>query len=141
MEQVIRIAKSADFDAILNLDKEVIESTIVRSENINRAISEMRCNVVESSSVIQGFSIARPKAFRGMDFLDLVVVRPSSRRQGTATLLIAHFQKMSSTSECGTSTNQSNRAMISLLRKLGWHESDHLEELDPGDPELFFYIN
>lgn len=30
--------------------------------------------------------------------------------------------------------------MISLLRKLGWKESGHTEDLDLGDPDLFFYI-
>lgn len=141
MERIIRNAEPADFDAISNLDREVIGSALDRSENIARAISEFRCDVVECDSVILGFSIAIPKSFRGMDFLDLVVVSPSSRRQGIATLLIAHFRKTSTTAECWTSTNQSNAAMISLLRKLDWQESDHVEYLDLGDPELFFHIN
>ena len=119
MERIIRSAEFADFDAISNLDREVIES----------------------DSIIQGFSIASPKTFRGMDFLDLVVVRHSSRRQGIATLLISHFRKTSTTSKCWTSTNESNHAMISLLRELNWHESDHVEELDLGDLKLFFYIS
>lgn len=140
MEQVIRNAYPVDFEAISNLDLEIIGFAKDRSENIAKAISETRCKVVESSSAIQGFSIASPTAFRGMDFLDLVVVSPSSRRQGIATLLIKHFRESATTPECWTSTNQSNVAMISLLRKLGWHESDHVEELDLGDPELFFFI-
>jgi hypothetical protein len=53
--------------------------------------------------------------------------------------LIAHFPEMSKTIECWTSANQSNQAMISLPRKLGWQESDYTEELDLGDPELFFF--
>jgi GNAT superfamily N-acetyltransferase len=76
-----------------------------------------------------------------MDFLDLVVVDPSNRREGIATLLITHFRETSRTAERWTSTNESNQIMISLLRKLGWHESDHIEQLDLGDPELFFHTN
>ena len=141
MELKIRTAEPVDFDAIAALDREVIGSALDRSEKIAKAISEKRCSVAESNSVIQGFSIAIPKSFRGMDFLDLVVVSPSRRRQGIATLLIAHFRKTSTSSECWTSTNESNQRMISLLRKLGWHESDHIEQLDLGDPELFFHTN
>lgn len=76
-----------------------------------------------------------------MDFLDLIVVGSAYRRQGIATSLITNFSEMSDTDECWTSTNQSNRAMISLLTKLHWYKSDHSEELDEGDPELFFFIN
>jgi N-acetylglutamate synthase-like GNAT family acetyltransferase len=141
MKQMLRKAEVVDFDAIATLDKEVIETTLVRSEKITRAIRESRCNVVISSSTVQGFAISNPKAFKGMDFLELVVVNPSTRRLGIATLLISRFRESSNTPECWTSTNQSNQAMITLLRKLGWYESDHVEELDLGDPELFFYIN
>lgn len=141
MQRTIRNAEPTDFDAISNLDKEVIGTRLDRSGRIATAIAELGCNVMASGSNIQGFSIASPNAFRGMDFLDLVVVSPLNRRQGIATHLIAHFRETSKTPERWTSTNQSNQAMISLLRKLNWHESDHIEELDLGDPEMFFYIN
>ncbi|HEY3293129.1 MAG TPA: GNAT family N-acetyltransferase, partial [Candidatus Nanopelagicaceae bacterium] len=92
-------------------------------------------------SSIQGFAIHKPQAFRGMDFMDLLVVDPSFRRKGIATLLLVHFVENSNTPQSWTSTNRSNGPMISLLRKLNWCESDHIEELDPGDPDLFFFTN
>jgi len=140
MQAKIRVATPADFDAIRILDQEATGSTLDRSSEITKAIADLRCHVMAEGSDIRGFTIRSPHAFRGWDFLDLVVVSASYRRRGVATLLITHFSETSNTNERWTSTNESNRPMISLLRKLHWCESDHVEELDPGDPELFFYI-
>jgi len=38
-----------------------------------------------------------------------------------------------------TSTNRSNLAMQSLLRREGWLFSGELDGLDEGDPELVFH--
>ncbi len=141
MERDIRNANQFDFDAIAALDAKVVGGRLNRAEEIDRAIAESRCIVATAGSTIQGFANSKPHGFRGMDFLDLVVVNPSNRRSGIATLLIDHFRKSSKTSECWTSINQSNQPMFSLLRNLGWFESDHVEELDFGDPELFFHTN
>lgn len=136
----IRFAIPSDLDALSRLDKEATRLGLDRSGQIAKAISEYRCHVMAAGLVIQGFTIRSPQAFQGMDFLDLIVVAPEYRGQKIATSLLAHFSEMSDSAECWTSTNQSNIPMISLLRKLQWCESDHIEELDEGDPELFFYI-
>lgn len=141
MQERIRIAVAEDFYAIRNVDREFVGGRLNRSSQISKAIDEMRCHVMSSGSIIQGFAVCSRRSFREMDFLDLIVVDPLSRRQGVASLLIKNFQETGTTTQCWTSTNQSNTAMISLLRKLGWQESDHIEELDPGDPELFFFIH
>lgn len=141
MQGKIRIASQTDFNAISILDKEATDARLDRSIQIAKAIAETRCYVMASGLEIQGFAIGNLHAFRGMDFLDLVVVSPHNRRQGIASSLITHFRSLSKTAECWTSTNKSNIPMIALLRKLQWCESEHIEELDPGDPELFFYIN
>lgn len=140
MNRTLRLADPADFPVITKIDAEVVVTSVDRSGLISIAIEQSRCFIVTSDSQIEGYAIASPKAFQGMDFLDLVVVDPSIRNQGVATLLITHFRESANSPECWTSTNQSNQAMLSLLRKLGWHESDHVEELDLGDPELFFFI-
>lgn len=138
MQERIRVAVAEDFYAIRNVDREFVGDRLDRSSQISKAIDEMRCHIMSSDPTIQGFAISSHGTFKGMDFLDLVVVDPASRRQGIASLLIKNFQETCATTQCWTSTNQSNTAMISLLRKLGWQESDHIEELDPGDPDLFF---
>lgn len=140
MQAKIRFATPADFDAILSLDKEATDSTLDRSQQIAEAIAESRCQVMAAGPDIQGFAIKSSKAFRGMDFLDLLVVGSPYRRRGIATSLITHFSEMSDTDESWTSSNQSNQPMISLLTKLHWCQSDHSEELDQGDPEWFFFI-
>lgn len=141
MQDKIRVADAADLDSICHLDAEASGFTLDRTKEISRAVYEARCFVMASGANIQGFAIRSPQGFRGMDFLDLVVVSLHERRQGIATSLITHFRNMSRTAECWTSTNQSNLPMIALLRKLQWRESGHIEQLDLGDPELFFFIN
>jgi hypothetical protein len=39
-----------------------------------------------------------------------------------------------------TSTNRSNLPMQALLAKLGFVQCGEVNELDPGDPELFFVL-
>ena len=141
MQSKIRRAESDDIVAIQNLDGQALNSAFNREEQIRAAVLEYRCHVMATGSSIQGFAIHKPQAFRGMDFMDLLVVDPSFRRKGIATLLLVHFVENSNTPQSWTSTNRSNGPMISLLRKRNWCESDHIEELDPGDPDLFFFTN
>lgn len=140
MQNTIRIANAQDFFAIMGIDQRVIGNELDRTDQILQAIGESNCHVLFIDSRIVGFEIATPESFRGMDFLDLLVVDHAYRSQGIATALVSYFIKNSSTSECWTSTNESNVGMISLLKKLGWTESGHKEDLDPGDPDLFFSI-
>lgn len=139
MQNIIRIADIADFAAILDIDQKVVGDELNRFDQIFQAVQEDRCHVLLSDSRIVAFMIFTPQSFRGMDFLNLLVVDPTYRRQGVATALIGEFMKNSITPECWTSTNVSNQNMLSLLRKLEWIESDHIEELDPGDPDIFFF--
>lgn len=138
MQNIIRIANTSDFSAIRDIDQKVVGSRLDRSDQIAWAIQGLKCHVLLSDTLIVAFTIFTPQSFRGMDFLDLLVVHPEYRLQGIATSLISYFKENSATAECWTSTNASNDAMTSLLVKLGWIKSEYSEELDSGDPDIFF---
>ncbi len=139
MEMFVRIASLVDFEAIQHLDQKIVTSGLDRSVRITQAIHENSCYTLISNSYLQGFALFKLKAFREMDFLDLLIVDPAFRRQGVGSALIGHFRENATTDFCWTSTNASNDPMISLLKRSGWIESGHMEDSDPGDPDIFFY--
>lgn len=49
------------------------------------------------------------------------------------------LERRCATPKLFTSTNVSNLPMQALLRKLGYHESGIIFNLDPGDPELVYW--
>lgn len=141
MQNIIRWASAEDLDAILEIDQKVVGPDQERSAQISKAVRERRCQVLISNSRITGFMISSPRSFREMDFLNLLVVDPGYRRKGNASSLIEQFRTDSTTAECWTSTNASNQGMLKLLENLSWTNSEYNEELDPGDPDLFFFTH
>lgn len=138
MQNIIRDATTADLPTIIEIDQLVLENRPGRSNDFIDAIQNTGCRIFVSGSQIVGFYMWTPRAFRGMDFLNLLVVEPDSRRQGVASALLDDFRKNSNGVECWTSTNASNTGMIELLRKLEWVDSGYTEELDVDDPDLFY---
>ena len=84
-----------------------------------------------------GFCVAGN--FFGYDFLELLVVAPEHRRRGVATQLVRAWEGTAGTEKLFTSTNRSNEPMQALCRSLGYQPSGHIEHLDEGDAELFFF--
>lgn len=140
MNREIRWAVETDRAAIWHIDKEVVGKLPGRSEQIARAIEKQLCKVILSNSKIVGFMIWNASSFRGSDFLALLVVDASNRRQGLASALLNDFRDMSERGIVWTSTNTSNAGMRSLLKKSKWVESDYSEDVDPGDPDIFYFL-
>ena len=138
MGREIRWAKGKDLPAIQRIDREVVSNPPGRSVQIAEAIERQQCRVILSNSRIVGFMTWSTSSFRESDFINLLVVDANCRRQGFASALLKDFQDISAGGIAWTSTNASNSSMRSLLKKWNWIESDHSEELDPGDPDLFY---
>jgi ribosomal protein S18 acetylase RimI-like enzyme len=66
-------------------------------------------------------------------------VDPAHRHEGIASTLIEHVEKLNAGHNLYTSTNASNAAMQGLLSKRGFTQVGRLENLDPGDPEIFYF--
>ncbi|HAA85639.1 MAG TPA: N-acetyltransferase, partial [Kosmotogaceae bacterium] len=54
------------------------------------------------------------------------------------SMLMRHVEGLCESERLFTSTNQSNEPMQSLLEKMGYKRSGVIDDLDPGDPEVFF---
>ena len=79
------------------------------------------------------------RAFFGRAFLWLLGTDPRFRRRGIGRRLLGEFERRCPGEPLFTSTNRSNRAMQQLLEAAGFVPSGSVENLDPGDPEIFYY--
>jgi ribosomal protein S18 acetylase RimI-like enzyme len=77
-------------------------------------------------------------AFFGRGFVAMLCVHPERRRQGIGRALMRHAERACRTERLFTSTNRSNLPMQRLLEGLGYGCSGMVDDLDPGDPELFY---
>ena len=60
------------------------------------------------------------------------------RRSGIGSALIKYVEGFCKSDRIFTSTNASNKPMQDLLKKLEYNQSGIVNDLDPGDPELFY---
>ncbi len=79
------------------------------------------------------------REFFGRHFVWLLGVDPLYRRRGIAAHLLRIFEARTLGEPLFVSTNASNVAMQALLTSLGFVLSGQVDNLDPGDPELFFF--
>ena len=94
--------------------------------------------VAEMDNQVAGMAIW-DREFFGRAFIWMLGVHPNYHRRGIASALIKKIMNFCEREPLYTSTNRSNDAMQSLCKGLGFVESGILENLDPGDPEIFFY--
>ncbi len=124
-------------DALCTMDKEVV-GDFSRKEMIITAIKEKRCLVQGTHRGIAGFLIYTTNFFE-CSFISLIIVKPSERRKGVATSLLAHFVHMAPTLKIFSSTNQSNLHMQKVFELAGFKRSGYIENLDDGDPEIIYF--
>jgi len=77
-------------------------------------------------------------AFFERGFVVMLCVHPERRRRGIGRVLMRHAEGACRTQRIFTSTNRSNLPMQRLLEGLGYRCSGMVDDLDPGDPELFY---
>lgn len=136
MIHAIRLATLADLDRLTAVD-DVASREAGRRAKIRQGIEAGTCWVVDGGANLLGYMLLR-RDFFGFDFIDLVYVAPSARRQGVGQTLIGHAERTCATAKLFTSTNESNSAMRSLLARLGYLSSGVIHNLDADDPELIF---
>ena len=128
----VRPGRDEDLEAILSIDH-ILE----RADEVRRAVAEGRALVADSGSGVTGFCVRG--RFFDYDFLQLLVVDEASRRRGVATALVRAWEETAGTTKLFISTNESNLPMRALLTMQGYRPSGSVENLDEGDPELFFF--
>ena len=133
---IIDRASSADFEQICELDESVFRGPS-RRRMIGRALGQGRCAVARVDSHVRGFLIMGE--FFGHGFIELLIVHPDYRRRGIATSLMRSAEIDAPTEKLFVSTNQSNLPMQQLCERLGFVRSGTVENLDEGDPEVFYF--
>ena len=118
------------------MDQEVIGDQS-RSQEIQQAIKEKRCLLYQANNDAAGFLLFNNDFF-GYSFISLVIVKPSERRKGVATVLMSAYLEMAKTSKVFSSTNQSNTSMQQVFQGLGFVKSGFIDNLDEGDPEIIY---
>ncbi|KMM37950.1 GNAT family N-acetyltransferase [Guptibacillus hwajinpoensis] len=130
-------ANITDLDKILQVDSEVIGNT-GRRNFIRNAIERRNCIVVQEENNIVGFLIYDTNFF-DCSFISLVIVSPSKRRKGYASLLMEYMLNNSPTVKVFSSTNCSNVRMQKVFEANGFIQSGNIENLDEGDPEIIYF--
>lgn len=105
---------------------------------LRRALGSRESLVAEIGSDVVGMAIW-DRDFFGKAFIWMLGVHPHYHRRGVASALIRKVESFCAGESLFTSTNKSNTAMQSLCKGLGFIESGYLENLDPGDPEIFLF--
>lgn len=134
---VIDLATLEQVDELCLIDQEVI-GDLSRKDTIIKAIQDKRCFIQKTDSTIAVFLIFTTDFFE-CSFISLIIVKPSVRRKGVATDLLAYFVDKAPTSKIFSSTNSSNTPMQKVFDLTGFKKSGYIENLDEGDPEIIYF--
>ena len=140
MSVEVRPATLADLRHILAVD-ESAEREERRYDYISGALrgdQGRSVTVLILDDDLVGFAVMGE--FFGHPFLELIASSPQVRRQGVASALMTNIEAGIIDDRMFVSANESNEAMRQLLIKRGYRVSGMVENLDPGDPEIFFVI-
>lgn len=105
---------------------------------IRHALGTKECLVAEIDDAIAGF-VVWDRGFYARPFLWMLGVDPNHQHLGIASQLIESVERLNVGHGVYTSTNESNAVMAHLLAERGFIQVGRLENLDPGDPEIFYF--
>ncbi len=132
----VRRAHIGDIDAIAEVDH-LAGIDEERTRFIRKSLEKESVYVAIEEDRINGYCIF-DHSFFSRGFISLLIVHPEHRRRGIGLELVRFVESLCESERLFTSTNQSNKPMQSLLRKMGYKRSGVVDDLDPGDPEVFF---
>ena len=135
----IREAVLSDRDAIVEFDR-VARLDAARIRLIDRLLNEATCLVLENEKRVVAYG-ALEYSFYDNGFIPMLYVAEPERRSGIGRALLNGLISRCTTRKIFTSTNQSNEAMRALLTAVGFQQSGIIENLDPGDPEIVYFLD
>ena len=114
-----------------------VQGDQARRALVMSAISRGECWVAVNNEVLAGFGVMNHLFFeRG--FISLVYVDRAQRRRGVGTSLFDEFEHRCRSNRIFTSANLSNLPMQSFFVSRGKVLSGIVQDLDDGDPEMFY---
>ena len=132
----IRKAHMGDIHGIIEAEN-LARADAERLQFIEKSLENASVYVATKEEEIVGYCIF-DHSFFSRGFISLLIVHPDHRRKGIGSMLVRHVEHLCESERLFTSTNQSNKPMQGLLRKMGYKHSGVIDDLDPGDPEVFF---
>jgi len=135
----IRDATPADRDLIIAFDH-LAGSDPGRIQFIDRVLRSATCLVAERRGRAIAYA-ALEYTFYDNGFVSMVYVAEAERRRGVGRALMEALAARCRTPKLFTSTNESNEPMQELLTLLGFVPSGVIHHLDPGDPELVYFLD
>ncbi|WP_394186081.1 GNAT family N-acetyltransferase [Metabacillus halosaccharovorans] len=129
MKTVVK-AKIDDIEKIISIDSEVIGNTN-RLSYLEKTIELGHCIIAKEDNDIVGY-LTYDTSFFECAFISLVVISPSNRRKGFASLLLDNMVSNSPTTKVFSSTNRSNISMQRVFISNGFIQSGIVEDFDMG---------
>lgn len=135
----IRDATAADRDPILAFDS-LAASDPGRARFLDRVLRSETCIVAERRGRVVGYAVLE-YSFYENGFISMLYVAEPERRRGVGRALMEALAARCRTPKLFTSTNESNGPMRELVARLGYIPSGVIQNLDPGDPELVYFLD
>jgi len=137
----IRQAGLEVIDHLLDFDPMAQAGDASRRLAIREWVSAGLTLVAETEAGLVGYVVTLPGHLFDRDFIAMLIVRAGHRRRRVGSALLASAVRTATSQRVFTSTNSSNAPMKALLASMGWTYCGTLDGFDPGDPELFYYID
>ena len=132
----IRLATPADIQPLIGFDTPLADG-LERQADIAMWVERGQCNVALRDGQAVGY-VALTRTLFHQNFVELLMVAEPARRTGVGEALLRHCLAIAGGQKLFTSTNTSNLPMQGLVTRLGFIPSGRLDNLDEGDPELFY---
>ncbi len=133
---MVRLAVHSDINRILRIGSSA-ESDESKRGLIERAIDRGGCLVALDDEIVVGYAIMNHDFFdRG--FVSLIYVEPAHRRRKVGSSLFDECESQCKSDRIFTSANKSNLPMQGFLVSREYVLSGTVQNLDDGDPELFY---
>ena len=132
----IRLATPADIEPLIGLDTPLADG-LERHADIAMWVERGQCHIARRDGEAVGY-VALTRTLFHQNFVELLMVAAPARRTGVGEALLRHCLAIAGGQKLFTSTNTSNLPMQGLVTRLGFIPSGRLDNLDEGDPELFY---
>jgi GNAT superfamily N-acetyltransferase len=133
---IVRTATEADLNGIFEIDVSLALNRNA-TQRVTAAVARGDVLVADDDGAVVGL-VDFNHLFFGHTFVALLEVHPDHRRRGIATRLLEEVASRARTDRLFTSTMESNPVMHDLLPKRGYVRTGVVENIDPGDREIFY---